>query len=100
MNETNLVAEWVKLKTRDGAPIQEALNELNSTLGMSLEQKRLNQYQLSNSQAEGLKRPYRRPSINIINYMLADVLKDLLTQDGLSETRINEIVSKVSTLKD
>lgn len=100
MNENNLVSVWVSLKTSDGSSIKSALDELNSALGIKLSHSRLKQYQTSNALSIGLARPHRRPSISIINYMLADVLKSLLAEDGLSQDRINVIISKVSVLGD
>ena len=100
MHEHNLVSTWINLKTSDGSPIKSALDELNSALGMKLTHSRLKEYQTSNALSQSLARPLRRPSITIINYMLADVLKTLLKDDGLSDKRINEIIGKVSILGD
>jgi len=100
MYENNLVSVWINLKTSDGSPIKSALDELNLALGMKLTHSRLKEYQTSNKGSKDLARPLRRPSIHIINYMLADVLKTLLKDDGISEHRINEIISKVSILGD
>ncbi|BCK65791.1 hypothetical protein KAM448_35250 [Aeromonas caviae] len=100
MSENNLVSVWVNLKTSDGSSIQNALDELNSALGIKLTHSRLKQYQTSNALSQGLARPYRRPSINIINYMLADVLSSLLMDEGLSDESVKKIISKVSILGD
>lgn len=100
MSENNLVSVWVNLKTSDGSSIQNALDELNSALGIKLTHSRLKQYQTSNALSQGLARPYRRPSINIINYMLADVLSSLLMDEGLSDESVKKIIGKVSILGD
>jgi len=100
MSKNNLVSVWVSLKTSDGTPIKSALDELNSALGIKLTHSRLKEYQTSNALSNNLVRPLRRPSIKIINYMLADVLEHFLTEDGLEDERISEIISKVSILGD
>lgn len=100
MEKTNLVSEWVELKTKEFSSIKDVLNELNSAVDMSISHSRLQEYQQSNDGAEELKRKRKRPSIRVINYMLADVLEHLLKEDGLSQNRINEIVSKVTIIGD
>lgn len=100
MDTVNLVSEWIKFKTADGSTIKSALDDLNAALGLKLTHSRLNQYTQSNEGVEGLKRPYRRPSIPIINYMMTDVLGYLLKNEGLSATKINDIVNKVTIIGD
>lgn len=100
MDNTNLVSVWVELKTKEYPSIKDALNELNSAVDMSISHSRLQEYQQSNDDADSLKRKRKRPAIKVINYMLADVLEHLLKEDGLSQNRINEIVSKVTIIGD
>ncbi|VVT28065.1 conserved hypothetical protein [Marinobacter salarius] len=81
--EPNLVSSW---RTLHGELELSALDDLNDALGTSYTLSRVAEWE----------RGSRQPNSAATNYMLADVLPDLLREAGVPEAEVSDLVARVT----
>ena len=81
----NLISTFVEVVTTDdGVRLADALRALNASLGTTY----------SNSRLREWERGDRRPTPQVVDYMLGIVLPALLAKEGVSPSRVKALVRK------
>jgi transcriptional regulator with XRE-family HTH domain len=83
--ETNLISTWKEVVTRSGT-LTEALKLINDYLGLKITHSRLSDWEKGK----------RAPSPTVINYLLAESLRDKLTELEIEYDQIEEIILQLS----
>lgn len=83
--DTNLISTWKEVATRSGT-LTEALKMINDHLGLKITHSRLSDWEKGK----------RAPSPTVINYLLAEALRDKLTELEIEQDQIEEIILQLS----
>jgi hypothetical protein len=78
----NLITSYIEATTKGGQLFAEELRNLNRSIGRNIAQSRIRQFE----------RGEFTPQIDVINHMLPIVLKEKLTEAGVSPSMIQKII--------